>query len=127
MKKLMAAALAAMMVLSLSACGGGSDSSESSSEAASVSSAADPKTSEVTADGLAKKMVEATTFQDEVIAISAEIVPNYYTIPDSVKEYAVYMCPTGAHCGGDLGLSHQRCSCCGKDDSDPSGSPHRRV
>ena len=96
MKKLMAAALAAMMVLSLSACGGGSDSSESSSEAASVSSAADPKTSEVTADGLAKKMVEATTFQDEVIAISAEIVPNYYTIPDSVKEYAVYMCPTGA-------------------------------
>ena len=95
MKKLMAAALAAMMVLSLSACGG-SDSSESSSEAASVSSAADPKTSEVTADGLAKKMVEATTFQDEVIAISAEIVPNYYTIPDSVKEYAVYMCPTGA-------------------------------
>ena len=41
-------------------------------------------------------MVEATTFNDEVIAISADIVPNYYTIPDSVEEYAVYMCPTGA-------------------------------
>ena len=41
-------------------------------------------------------MVEATTFNDEVIAISADVVPNYYTIPDSVEDYAVYMCPTGA-------------------------------
>ena len=91
MKKLMAAVLAAMMVLSLSACSGDKDSGSSASENSSSS-----QTAEVTSDALAQKMVEATTFNDEVIAISADIVPNYYTIPDSVEDYAVYMCPTGA-------------------------------
>ena len=94
MKKLMAAVLAAMMVLSLSACSSDSDQGESSSSTASQNSSS--QASEVTADSLAQKMVEATTFNDEVIAISADVVPNYYTIPDSVEDYAVYMCPTGA-------------------------------
>lgn len=93
MKKLMAAVLAAMMVLSLSACSGDGGKESSSSVPENSSSS---QTAEVTSDALAQKMVEATTFNDEVIAISADIVPNYYTIPDSVEEYAVYMCPTGA-------------------------------
>ena len=96
MKKLMAAVLAAMMVLSLSACSSDSDQGESSSSTASQNSSSSSQASEVTADSLAQKMVEATTFNDEVIAISADVVPNYYTIPDSVEDYAVYMCPTGA-------------------------------
>lgn len=96
MKKLMAAVLAAMMVLSLSACSSNSDQGESSSSTASQNSSSSSQASEVTADSLAQKMVEATTFNDEVIAISADVVPNYYTIPDSVEDYAVYMCPTGA-------------------------------
>ena len=96
MKKLMAAVLAAMMVLSLSACSSNSDQGESSSSTASQNNSSSSQASEVTADSLAQKMVEATTFNDEVIAISADVVPNYYTIPDSVEDYAVYMCPTGA-------------------------------
>ena len=96
MKKLMAAVLAAMMVLSLSACSSDSDQGESSSSTTSQNSSSSSQVSEVTADSLTQKMIEATTFNDEVIAISADVVPNYYTIPDSVEDYAVYMCPTGA-------------------------------
>lgn len=91
MKKLMAAVLAAMMMLSLTACSGNGESS-----GASESSQSSSQAETVTADALAQKMVEATTFNDEVIAISEDVVPNYYTLPDSVSDYAVYMCPTGA-------------------------------
>ena len=119
MKKLMAAVLAAMMVLSLSACSSDSDQGESSSSTTSQNSSSSSQVSEVTADNLTQKMIEATTFNDEVIAISADVVPNYYTIPDGVEDYAVYMCPTG--------VPHQRCRCCGGDDPDPSGCPQDRV
>lgn len=95
MKKLMAAVLAAMMMLSLTACSGDGESSGASENTPS-SSQSSSQAETVTADALAQKMVEATTFNDEVIAISEDIVPNYYTIPDSVSDYAVYMCPTGA-------------------------------
>ena len=81
MKKILAAALATLMALSLTAC---SDNGDSSSDAAV----------EVTA--LAQEMVEATSWNDEVIQMNEDIIPNYYTLPDNVEEYVVYLCPTGA-------------------------------
>ena len=48
------------------------------------------------AAALAKEMLDATSWNDEMIQISEDVVPNYYTIPDNVEEYVVYLCPTGA-------------------------------
>ena len=86
MIKMLAAALAALMALSLSACSGdGENSGSTASDGSAVEVAA-----------LAKEMLDATSWNDEMIQISEDVVPNYYTIPDNVEEYVVYLCPTGA-------------------------------
>lgn len=93
MKKILALSLAALLALSMTACSGGD---ESSSSGGSSSSAPSASTASVSAADLAKQMVDATTFNDEMIQISEDVVPNYYNLPDGVDDYCVYLCPTGA-------------------------------
>ena len=88
MKKILAFSLAALLALSMTACSGGDESSSSGGSSSSTPS--------VSAADLAKQMVDATTFNDEMIQISEDVVPNYYNLPDGVDDYCVYLCPTGA-------------------------------
>lgn len=88
MKKILAFSLAALLALSMTACSGGNESSSSGGSSSSTPSAS--------AADLAKQMVDATTFNDEMIQISEDVVPNYYNLPDGVDDYCVYLCPTGA-------------------------------
>ena len=72
-------AAACMAALVFAGCSGGSENSGKTVDISEV----------------AKAMTEATVFQDEVIALDAGVVPNYYTVPEGA-EVVVYMCPTGA-------------------------------
>ena len=93
MKKILAFSLVALLALSMTACSGGDESSSSGGSSSSTPSAS---TASVSAADLAKQMVDATTFNDEMIQISEDVVPNYYNLPDGVDDYCVYLCPTGA-------------------------------
>ena len=93
MKKILAFSLAALLALSMTACSGGNESSSSGGSSSSTPSAS---TASASAADLAKQMVDATTFNDEMIQISEDVVPNYYNLPDGVDDYCVYLCPTGA-------------------------------
>ena len=78
MKKILAFSLAALLALSMTACSGGDESSSSGGSSSSTPSAS---TASVSAADLAKQMVDATTFNDEMIQISEDVVPNYYNLP----------------------------------------------
>ena len=108
-KKWLAALLAAMMVLSMAGCGGGESSSaaaEGSSSPAAASSQ-DSEESEAPASSaaqesavdvkkLADDMYAAMTFDDEMMELSAEVLPNIYEYdPEEVVDFKVYTCATG--------------------------------
>ena len=83
MKKLFALLLSAALVLSVSACGG------------AASSASDEKTMDIAA--VAQQAVEATTYDDELTALSEKTAPNYYDLSfDGLEEYVIYVSATSA-------------------------------
>lgn len=107
-KKWLAALLAAVTVLALAGCGGSESSapassapSQSESESQSEASSQEASSSQAAADGvdvakLADDMYAALTFDDEMMELSPEVLPNLYEYdPEEVVAFKVYTCATG--------------------------------
>lgn len=76
MKKLIAIALAFALLLTLAACGGGSSE----------------KTLDIAA--FTQSVLDTVEYDDELIELSENALPHYYTLPDGVEEYKIYVSAT---------------------------------
>ena len=74
MKKLATIALALMLLLA--ACGGGSSE----------------KTLDIAA--FTQSVLDSVEYDDELIELSENALPHYYTLPDGVEEYKIYVSAT---------------------------------